>query len=147
EREARETTSTATTDDADEVQISDFVAYMVMHAYIFRPTRELWPARSVNARLDPIQVGDKSVPASAWLDMRAAVEQMAWSPGEPELIRDRLLINGGWIERRGCTTYNLYRAPTIERRPGSVQPWLDHVRRIYPDDADHIVAWLAHRVQ
>jgi hypothetical protein len=26
-------------------------------------------------------------------------------------------------------------------------PWLDHVRCVYPDDADHIVKWLAHRVQ
>src|SRR5262249_1756123 len=28
-----------------------------------------------------------------------------------------------------------------------VQPWLDHVRRIYPDDADHIILYFAQRVQ
>jgi len=27
------------------------------------------------------------------------------------------------------------------------QPWVDHVRRVYPDDADHIIRFLAHRVQ
>ena len=26
-------------------------------------------------------------------------------------------------------------------------PWLKHVHKIYPDDADHIIKWLAHRVQ
>ena len=26
-------------------------------------------------------------------------------------------------------------------------PWVDHVRKIYPDDADHTITWLAHRVQ
>jgi hypothetical protein len=28
-----------------------------------------------------------------------------------------------------------------------VERWLAHIRKIYPDDADHIIAWLAHRVQ
>ena len=26
-------------------------------------------------------------------------------------------------------------------------PWLDHLRRVYPDDHEHIAFWLAHRVQ
>jgi hypothetical protein len=28
-----------------------------------------------------------------------------------------------------------------------VDPWLDHVRQVFGDDAEHIVNWLAHRVQ
>ena len=38
--------------------------------------------------------------------------------------------------------------PTIE--PGNAaeaDPWLDHVHKVYPDDAEHIILWLAHRVQ
>ena len=73
---------------------------------------------------------------------------MTWAPGEPPLIRDRLVVHGGWIERPGVTTLNLYRPPLII--PGNAaeaDPWLDHVHKIYPDDADHIVRWLAHRVQ
>ena len=31
--------------------IEDFRAYMPMHEYIFVPSRELWPASSVNARV------------------------------------------------------------------------------------------------
>ena len=31
------------------VRLDDFYAYMPMHSYIYAPTRELWPASSVNA--------------------------------------------------------------------------------------------------
>lgn len=33
------------------VSLEDFFAYMPMHNYIFEPSRELWPAASVNARI------------------------------------------------------------------------------------------------
>ena len=44
-------------EEAGGVTLDDFHAYMPMHAYIFTPTRELWPASSVNARIPPIKVG------------------------------------------------------------------------------------------
>ena len=31
--------------------------------------------------------------------------------------------------------------------PAEATPWLEHVQKIYGDDSDHIVTWLAHRVQ
>jgi hypothetical protein len=44
--------------------------------------------------------------------------------------------------------FNLYRPPTIEVGDSSrAQRWLDHVARVYPGDAEHIINWLAHRVQ
>jgi len=128
-----------------DIRIEDFVAYMPMHSYIFKPTREMWPAASVNARISPPIGVDK---ATLWLDQNAPVEQMTWAPGEPMLITGRLVADGGWIERKGMTCFNLYRSPTIV--PGDASkagPWLDHVHKIYPKDADHIIAWLAHRVQ
>jgi hypothetical protein len=145
------------------VSLDDLYAYMPMHQYIFSPSRELWPASSVNARLERVNVLDdagrpkldeKGKPimqrASAWLDRCHAVEQMTWIPGRPMLIRDHLVSDGGWIPRRGCTTFNLYRPPHIE--PGDADlalPWLAHINTVYPDtdDSEHIVAWLAHRVQ
>ena len=33
------------------VLLDDFNAYMPMHSYIFAPSREMWPAASVNARI------------------------------------------------------------------------------------------------
>jgi hypothetical protein len=44
--------------------------------------------------------------------------------------------------------FNLYLPPPRwAGDPGDVKPWLDHIRKIYPDDIDHIVCWFAHRVQ
>jgi Family of unknown function (DUF5906) len=139
----------------------DFVAYMPLHNYIFTPTREAWPAGSVNARVPPVTLLDENgnpllddegeeirISASAWLDKNKSVEQMTWAPGLPMEIRDRLVADGGWIERKNVTCFNLYRPPTII--PGNaadVMPWLDHVHKVYPDDAEHYVNWLSQRVQ
>jgi hypothetical protein len=143
------------------VSLDDFHAYMPMHSYIYAPSREPWPAASVNARVPPVAVLDlngkplldkkgaqKAMPASMWLDQNRPVEQMTWAPGLPMLIRNRLIFEGGWIERNKVTCFNLYRPPTI--RPGDADkavPWLGHVRKVFADDAEHIVQWLAHRVQ
>ena len=40
--------------DAEGVSLDDFLAYMPQHGYIFVPSREIWPASSVNARLPPV---------------------------------------------------------------------------------------------
>jgi hypothetical protein len=127
------------------VSLDDFYALMPRHSYIYTPTREMWPAASVNARVPPPA---KNVSASAWLDQHRPVEQMTWAPGLPMVIPNRLISEGGWIERNGVTCFNLYRPPII--RPGRATKagrWLDHVQNVFGDDADHIVKWLAHRVQ
>ena len=131
------------------VQIADFHAYMPMHQYIFAPSGEMWPGSSVNARL-PDQKGEdgKDVKASQWLDKHRPVEQMTWYPGEPQVITDRLISNGGWIERPGCQCFNLYRPPQIPLGdPTQAGPWVEHVHRIYPGDAEHLIRWFAHRRQ
>ena len=86
---------------------------------------------------------------STWLDRNRPVEQMTWCPGLPMLIKDRLVVLGGWIERKDVTCFNLYRPPLIVLGDATkAGPWLDHVRKVfYPDDAEHIITWLAHRVQ
>jgi Family of unknown function (DUF5906) len=146
---------------AEGVSLSDFHAYMPMGSYIYEPTREMWPGKSVNARVRPLPVLDtkdqpvldedgkpKVMAATAWLDRNKPVEQMSWAPGQPMLIRNRLIADGGWIERNKVTTFNLYRPPvTVPGDAARAQPWLNHVRKLYPDDADHIILWCAHRVQ
>ena len=135
------------------VRLEDFYAYMPMHTYIFAPTGDHWPAASVNARVSRVadehgKPTSKSMKASDWLDSNRAVEQMTWVPGQPMLIPDRLVSDGGWIQRPGCATFNLYRPPVPHHdAPDGAERWVDHIQAIYPDDADHIVAWLAHRVQ
>ena len=146
---------------ADGVTRDDFFAYMPMHSYIYAPTRDMWPAGSVNARVPPVALVDgsgkpvldddgeqKFIPASAWLDRNKPIEQMTWAPGLPMIAHDRLISEGGWIDRKDVTVFNLYRPPTIV--PGNAAEadrWLDHIHKVYPDDAAHIVKWCAHRVQ
>ncbi len=131
-----------------QIEFDDFYAYMPMHNYIHAPSRDTWPASSIDARLEPILCGNKAIKASTWLDKNCPVEQMTWTPGEPTLIKDRLISEGGWINYPGYTVFNLYREPNIPPgNPHQVQPWLDHLNHIYREDIDHIVRWLAHRVQ
>jgi hypothetical protein len=127
------------------VSLNDFQAYMPMHAYIFEPTGELWPASSVNSRF-PHRKGSKK--ASHWLDRNRPVEQMTWAPGEPKIIGGRLIAEGGWIDRAGSRCFNLYRPPMLVRgNADKAGPWTDHVRRVYGEEASHIIRFLAHRVQ
>lgn len=138
----------ASQDDALGVGLSDFYAHAPDHRYIFEPTRDLWPAASVDARLPRVKVGDKTINPSRWLDQNQSVEQMIWAPGEPTLICDRLVDTGGWIHRPGVSVFNLYRPPTIRHGdPKGADMWVDHVHMIYDQHADHIIRWLAQRVQ
>lgn len=135
---------------AQGISVDDFHAFMPMHSYIFTPSREMWPAASVNARLPAVKEPgkDKPTPASAWLDKNKPVEQMTWAPGKPMLIKNRLIADGGWIDRSGVSCFNLYRPPIV--KPGDSKlagNWIKHVERVYPNDADHIIRWLAQRVQ
>jgi hypothetical protein len=138
-----------------DVALDDFYAYMPMHNYIFVPTRQAWPAASVNARIGRIPLDElddkgkpKTIAASAWLDRHQPVEQMSWCPGLPLIINDRLLLEGGWAARPGAACFNLYHGPRVRPgNPADAGQWVDHVKRLYPQEADHIIDWLACRVQ
>ena len=89
-----------------------------------------------------------TITASVWIDKNQPVEMMTWAPGMPMIIADRLIAEGGWIERKGVSCFNLYRPPTIKLGDaGKAGPWVDLVRKVYPTDADHIIKWFASRVQ
>jgi hypothetical protein len=152
---------TAVLEAIEGISVENFYAYMPTHSYIYVPSRESWPAASVNARLAPMPVldgsgkpklDDKGKPettsASKWLDQNRPVSQMTWAPGEPLIITNRLISHGGWIKRPGEAVFNLYLPPIII--PGNAaqaEPWLDHIYKVYPDDAKHIIRYFAHRVQ
>ncbi|MGA7412007.1 MAG: primase-helicase family protein, partial [Bryobacteraceae bacterium] len=90
----------------------------------------------------------KFVPASVWLDKNAPVHQMTWTPAEKKLIYDKVVVDAGWADQPGAVCLNLYQPPpVIAGSAGKAGPWLDHIRKVYPSDADHIVRWFAHRVQ
>lgn len=135
--------------------LHDFRAYLPEHKYIYLPSGDLWPAASVNGQVPPVWTGRRDEDgkkvyeaASKWLDRRAAVQQMTWAPGLPELIQGQLIIEGGWIPKPEAVVYNQYRAALIDGGdPKDVKPWWNHLAKVYGDQAEHILAWFAHRVQ
>ena len=155
--------------DQQPVSVSDFYSYLPDRAYIFTPTRELWRLASVNARCPPPLgpdgaavtvkrkkkkrdgsevVEDVAVLPSQWLDDHHPIEQMTWAPGESMVIRGRLVADGGWITALTARRFNLYRPPLPwHGDPKLAGRWLDHIRLVYPEDGEHIIRWLAHRVQ
>ena len=134
---------------------------MPMHNYIWLPTREPWPASSVDAKLEPKALLDsrgrpvldkkgkpKIIPAHTWLDKNHAVHQMTWTPAEGMLIHDKVVADGGWIDKPGAVCLNTYRPPTLVMGDArKAKRWIEHFHKVYPNDADHIIKWLAHRVQ
>ncbi|WP_020508651.1 primase-helicase family protein [Bradyrhizobium sp. WSM2793] len=143
------------------VTLDHFVADMETHSYIYLPTRKPWPSPSVNARIRPVAVLDvdgrpvldskkkpKKMPASEWLDKNRPIEAVTWAPGEPMMIKNRLVALGGWFEHPGASMLNLFRPPAIIPGDASMATlWIDHVRKVYPNDADHIIRWCAYKVQ
>lgn len=134
--------------DTEGAKLTDFHAYMPSHQYMFVPTRELWPASSVNGRVRWPEIDGKPVAPASWLDKHRPVEQMVWHPDEPQIIEDRVMQVSGWVNHAGAAVFNLYRPPTRPTGdPAKAGPWVEHVKRIYPEDSMHITRWLAHRVQ
>ena len=145
----------------DKVTVEDFVAYLPAHTYIFIPCRETWTRTGVDARVPPIPALKNNgrpkllngkpvlIKATAWIDRNRAVEQLTWCPGEPMLIANRLVVDGGWIERKGVTCFNLYRPPRIALgNAEQAGPWIEHVNKVFTtEDAAHCIHWFAHRVQ
>ncbi len=119
----------------------DFYAYLPLRKYIFAPTRELWPPESIASILGQ--------DAPYELDAEKPISCMTWAPGEPEVVRDSLMVKGGWLSKPGSHTFNTYiPAPEIEGGKAELaKPWVDHVTKVFPDDADHLVKWMAHRVR
>jgi Family of unknown function (DUF5906) len=132
----------------DGVRLDDFVAYLPSHQYYHRPTATMWVGVSINAKIAPLVVDGEEVRATDWLDANRCAGQMTWMPGAPPEIKNRVITEGGWIAHAGATCLNLYRGPTVV--PGNADGaarWLDHVRWVYPADAEHLLLWFAHRVQ
>jgi hypothetical protein len=133
--------------------LNDFLAYLPAHTFCYVPTREFWVTASIDDRFGTVEEVTAEgttikTKASKWLSKNRGVAQATWAPGLPMLVKDCVVIDGGWIDQPGETVLNLYRPPPpVTGNATLAQPWVDHVRKVYPDDADHIIAWLAQRVQ
>ncbi|MFZ3124635.1 MAG: hypothetical protein WA129_05880 [Acidovorax sp.] len=125
--------------------------------FIDRTTREQWPAKSVDASVkwetrkvrnaDGTEKEIRSQP-SRWIEKHRAVHQMSWLPGAGEVADGVVIMEAGEVPSPGNRVFNLYRPPAVmdgdARQAGK---WLEHLRSIYPDDADHLCRWMAYHVQ
>jgi hypothetical protein len=134
---------------ATPLPLSDFVAFSPDHTYIHRDTGEVWSETAVNARVLPVDDGGKKpLAASTWLDRNDAVEQRVWAPGEPQIIESRMAAEGGFFTKPGARVFNLYKPPEIFVAPDrNIGFWRGHLEALWPDQADHIERWFAHRAQ
>ncbi len=136
------------------IGLADFYAVPGSSQYMYMPTRELWPKESVDSILPLVPLGYKrngkevKLKPTVWLKQRRRVEQVTWVPGLPEIIEDRLLFDGGWKAHHGAHGLNLYRPPQlVDGDATKATPWIEHVRLLYPEDAEATIDWFAHRVQ
>jgi hypothetical protein len=135
---------------ANPLPVSDFIAFSPDHTYIHRPTGEPWTATAVNARVMPVDIGggQKELAANVWLDRNDAVEQRSWAPGEPQVIENRLVAEGGFFAKQGARVFNLYKPPFIIRAMNrQISFWRDRLYALWPEQAVHTERWLAHRAQ
>ncbi len=142
------------------IALDDFVAYPPNRTCIYLPCREPWQIAGVDEVLPPQQELDAAgaplkrngklvwIKATKWLSKYRRAEQISWWPGRPTFIRDLLADRGEWRSKPGATVLNLYKESSLELGdPNAAGPWLEHMRRVYPDNVEHLIYWYAHRVQ
>jgi Family of unknown function (DUF5906) len=151
------------TNKPEVISLDDFVAHLpgATVTYVYLPTIEQWSAKAVNTQLPPIVklnangqpvLDEKGEPvmiaASTWLDINRPVQQMTWAPGEPRLIENKLIADGGWMPKPEAMCLNLYRPPIVKlgdaRKAG---PWIELVKKVYPADHEHLFCYFAQRRQ
>src|SRR5215475_13521135 len=102
--------------------LDDLCSYAPSRACIYLPCKTMWPNASVDDRLPtmPLLKPDGTpvlnakgkpvmIKASERLAKDRSVESLTWDPGKPEFIRDCVVVDGGYIDKPGATTYNFYR--------------------------------------
>jgi hypothetical protein len=144
-------------DDIEELCHADLVGHSPTGKFIYRPTGKLWPSITVDKRLGkvPLAAVDEDgkqikMPSSTFIMKTNVVEDMSWMPGEPEIIEDIVVLEGGRQEKKGARIYNIYRPAIVDPgKPREATRWIDHVHMVYdePGVAEHILTYLAHVTQ
>ena len=129
-----------------DIVLDDFYAYLPKHWYLYVPTQTLWPPATINSRLAKVD----GIKATRHLDKSRAVSQMIWAPGHGCIVYNKHLIEGGWIEKPGAIVFNQYRQPPeLRGDPALAGPWLDLLKRLYPNafEHEHLLDALAFKLQ
>lgn len=118
--------------------LNDYWGYMPTAQFIHRNTGDLHASSALDQRIGSDL--RKTIMASR------PVDRMTWAPGRPERFRQHE-IDPACDPERPIWLYNKYRPPRPAVKAGDVSPWLGLLRRLYPDDADHIINYFADAVQ
>jgi len=144
------------------ITVDDYQAFLPNSTFIFEPTNRTWNTKGVNSQIGMVTVMDvagnpvrdattgeiKRLKAAEWLSRFKPIHEITWAPGEIKVIEDKVVSNEGWKEKPGTKTYNHYQAPNIilgsSRQAGM---WLGHVDALLGEHRDHVLSWLAFKVQ
>ena len=96
--------------------------------------REWWPTvEDARGRLKPVRPSVAINNISTGL----TIETSTWWPGKPRFILDCVVNENGVLPQPGAICLNTYlesRRETSDADPG---PWLDHVKFLFPEPAEH----------
>lgn len=124
-----------------DAAVLDYYFYAPEGNYLYAPKAELRPKQTVG------MLGKK---LKEQIDARK-IEGWVWSPADPQIIKNKIALDGGWIDKDGADTFNRFRPSSYVLGTGNadnVKPWRDHIRTLYSeDDALHIEQYLAHKAQ
>jgi hypothetical protein len=129
--------------------VEDFWAHMPTGKFISVIDDEFWPGTSVDSQVPGrVNANGNPVKASTIIKRTRPVHQQSWIPGRGQVVEDMKVAAGGLMKAAGRRIYNRYRGPEpIKGNAQATLPWTLHVAKMYPDDAEAIMDWLAHRVQ
>ena len=80
--------------------------------------------------------------------MRRWSSEDVWASGEPQLIENRLVAEGGFFPKPGVRIFNFYKPPQIIAANSSdIRSGATICHALWPDEASHIECCIAHRVR
>jgi hypothetical protein len=117
-----------------------FWYYEPDNVFIYAPTGTQWGSPGIINRF--------TKRGKEWIQKNHPINSLIWAPGEPLIVKDRALQDGGWFRDPGHRCLNLFKPAIIKRGESSrAQGWVSHIRRVFPQDAEHILNFFAYTVQ
>lgn len=108
-------------------------------------TRDVPLPRGTGVRVVPIKPSD----FIADIENDQVVEGSTWWPGMPRIIKDMLVTKDGERPMHGCRMLNTYSAIIHKTKgdPHMAGFWIEHLRSLWPDDAELLLDYFAHTIQ
>lgn len=112
--------------------------------------RDEWEQEEVPGRNGSVRlVSIKPANSIARVERDSIVEGVAWWPGKPRIINDVVVTIEGERQFKGRRTLNLYVAPQHHANgdPALAGFWIEHMKKLWPQDCDLLLDYFAHTVQ